>query len=190
METNKKVILEMIKQDKLYDEKSFMWEDDTLVEMEDELDSNKITEGKLGEFMYERISANMGIKFLFPVVRKNKDLLESPLFTDDQRMYRRIIPNRLFEVKKMEECDFAAACELVEKNEDLYSVMSDKTEEHLGIYEGIIATEEFGNMLGSIAFIKGSDYIYQLSYAGKGNYTDIKMEKNIILKRITRSVIG
>ncbi|WP_455718971.1 hypothetical protein, partial [Anaerosporobacter sp.] len=68
---------------------------------------------------------------------------------------------------------------------DFYKIPIEDNGNYLLAYEGLIDTQKYGMMLGTIIFFKGkSSDIFEFTYAGIGNYTDIKMEKDIILKRI------
>lgn len=175
--------------DKLYDKTSLIWENNELYEIEDKWDVDNILEGRLGEFSNERIITKMGITFIFPIVKKNKELLKNNNIVDNVTVYKMLSENRYLKIERLENSEYENKISGINNIKFLYEVLLEESNNCLSVYEGLIETESYGLMLGTIVFLSGKDEkVYEFIYAGKGNYTDVKMEKNNILKNLMRSV--
>ena len=175
--------------DKLYDKTSLIWENNELYEIEDKWDVDNILEGRLGEFSNERIITKMGITFIFPIVKKNKELLKNNNIVDNVTVYKMLSENRYLKIERLENSEYENKISGINNIKFLYEVLLEESNNCLSVYEGLIETESYGLMLGTIVFLSGKDEkVYEFIYAGKGNYNDVKMEKNNILKNLMRSV--
>lgn len=188
-ETFRHEIFSSLKKDKLYDKKSLIWENGEIREVADDMDSNTIQEGRLGEFPIKVIRTKMGVTISLPLVANNKTLDYAEDSIDDQNIYQLRSENRILKLEKLLNNEYQDRIQNNDKTKDLYKIPMEDKENYLFTYEGLIDSDKYGTMLGTIVFFKGkSGDIYEFTYAGIGNYTDIKMEKDIIVKRIYRRV--
>ena len=179
----------LLKNDKLYDGKSLIWEDNKLTEIKDNLDKNNIPEGRLGEFPIKKINISMGLDLFLPVVKKNKDLINTHDIIDTPKLYQMLSENRILKIERLENNEYHTKSLEYNNLESMQNISTTDNKETLQIYEGILNTEKYGAMVGIITFLPGTkDTASSFTYAGTGNYTDIKMEKDIILKRLIRSI--
>lgn len=179
----------LLRDDKLYDKKSLIWENGEIREVADDMDSNTIQEGRLGEFPIKVIRTKMGVTILLPLVANNKTLDYAEDCIDNQNIYQLRSENRLLKLEKMLNHEYLDRIQNYDETKDLYKICMEDKENYLFTYEGFIDADKYGTMIGTINLFKGnSNEIYEFTYAGIGNYTDIKMEKDIILKRIFRRV--
>lgn len=178
----------LIQSDKLSDKKSLVWEDNELYEIEDKRDNNFL-EGRFGEFPSERFSTKMGITFIFPIVKSNRKLFEDCNIVDDVSIFEMLSENRVLKIEKIENIEYKNRILNINAIEYLQEINPKERCNVLSIYEGLVETEKNGLMLGRIVFLNGKNgLIYEFTYAGKGNYTDIQMEQRNILKSLARSV--
>lgn len=171
--------LELLKKDRLYDGKSLIWGNGMLRQISDSSDSSKLHEGRFGEFPYKIIKTNMGVCLQIPEVKSNLSLCRAAALINDENIYLAVTKERILRLERTVVHEAKAEDGNLRKTDD-------KEEE----YEGFIDSGDNGVMAGRIIFLDGKDHtMYKFIYAGTGNYTDIKMEYEIILKRLRRSVM-
>ncbi len=179
----------LLEKDKLYDEKSLFWENNILSEIQDEDDTDKRTEGRLGEFKIQRIQTKMGIAFFFPIVKLNKSLLDVQNITDEADRYTMENDTRLLCLEKLDAAQAETVVGEYEASSGLRKYTEEVDETDYVVFEGVIPGTGGELFLGTRLLVSDkSDDLYVFTYAGKGNYTDIKMERNIIAKRLIRTI--
>lgn len=179
----------MILEDRLYDKKSLIWENGFLKEDTDEFDRKNIQEGRFGEFKIRRIKANIGFPVMIPVTKANTELANTDDMTDEEKILRMCTSTRFLELRKMNEEETVRIQSDLAKNSELFGWEKDWEISEIEEWIGLIDSGNYGNMLGTVSMVKGTDgYNYSLVYAGTGNFTDIRMEKNEILNFLYRRV--
>lgn len=184
-EDSRQKLFSLLKDDKLYDKKSLIWENGNIKEVADDMDSNNIQEGRLGEFPIKRIQTQIGVIIQLPLVKNNKTLDKTEDIISDINIYQLRSENRFLKLEKLFDREYQRRIQNYNESKDLYKITMDVNENYLFTYEGLIDTEKYGIMIGTTCLFKDkSNQIYEFTYAGIGNYTDIKMEKDFIIKRI------
>ncbi len=179
----------LLKNDKLYDGKSLIWENNKLTEIKDNLDKNNIPEGRLGEFPINKINISMGLELFLPVVKKNKNLINTQDIIDTPKLYQILSENRILKIEQLGNSEYHKKILEYDNLKFMQNISITDNEKYLQIYEGVLNTEKYGAMLGIITFLSGTkDTTFSFTYAGTGNYTDIKMERDTILKKLIRSI--
>lgn len=183
-------IIKILLEDQLYDKKSLIFENGIIREIYDEYDSDKIIEGRLGEFEVKRIKGKMGVFISIPLTRTNKDIIETKDIVDEDNLFQLRTPTRFLSLKKMSYSESVTEIKNIMHNESLLEYPGDKNNEKLKEFVGFINSELYENMLGFECILlqnEGEGYVFK--YAGKGNFTDIIMEKNNILKLLCRRLM-
>ncbi len=179
----------LLENDRLHDGKSLVWENNTLTEIKDEADTDNRTEGRMGEFRFERIKTHMGTDIFFPVVKLNQALLEEQNRTEGEHFFDMRNETRMLRLERFD----AVAAERVQEGLGascyLRKWFLEADGENYDAYEGLMEEAAGKLYLGTKVLIpieEGSHYVF--TYAGMGNYTDIKMERDVILKRLIRTI--
>ncbi|MBE5961914.1 MAG: hypothetical protein E7256_11150 [Lachnospiraceae bacterium] len=190
LEEIRKELRSLLDGDRLYDKKSLIWENGRINEVQDDRDLKDIPEGRFGEFKVERVNTEMGVKLLLPLTEENKKF-KNPNETINTGSHFKIhTENRILELETLTESEYKMMVQACESSKFLYK---SSNEENNGLqkYEGMIGEETDGDthndkwMLGNVVFFEGqNNEIYAFTYAGIGNYTDIKMESSFILNKI------
>ncbi len=187
-----KAYLSQLEKDKLFDKKSFIWEKETLKEVNDPLDSNTILEGRLGEFPTKRIITKLGLNLIIPLTANSKTFEETKDLLDEENLFQIRISKRILKLEKRLFNEYENIIEKANKSSLLRNIENTQNLLKQGIlsqFEGFIDSDKYGVMLGNINILRGRDsQIFIFTYGGYGNYTDIKMEFNNIVKRIIRSI--
>ena len=175
--------------DRLHDGKSLVWENNTLAEIKDEADTDNRTEGRMGEFRFERIKTHMGTVIFFPVVKLNQALLEEQNRTEGESFFDMRNETRILRLERFN----AVAADSVQADLDascyLRKLFLEADSENCDVYEGLMEEADGKRYLGTKVLICGKEgEFYVFTYAGMGNYTDIKMERDVILKRLIRTI--
>lgn len=184
-----KKLKEMLQKEKFFDKKSIVFESGNLTEVEDALDKSNLLEGRLGEIPIERIKTEVGVEVFIPVSRYNKELAKAKAETDTETCFRIETENRVLALDKKTVDAFAGEAACYDQSENM--VRWDRNLPGDGVTEwaGIVDSLHKGPMLGTISAINGLDgNVYVLTYAGIGNFTDIRMEKNSVLKFLYKKV--
>ncbi len=177
-------IRKMLVEDKLYDKKSLVFEGGTLREISDPLDSDKLPEGRLGEFPLERFRTAMGITLYVPITKASGSVRNAVPITNSEELFEVCTADRYLSLEKNNANDGSA---ILRNNEaDLAITENNDGEERL---VGFIETPEGDKMLGIAAKTEIGNVDFVFVYAGIGNFTDIKMEmENVIRFLRSRSV--
>ena len=177
--------MKMLREDKLYDKKSIIFYENKMEEVVDERDRSNIPEGRLGEFPMERIETAMGLTVILPMTKESCVLGKAKERIDLENQFLIVAETRMFSVQKIPFSEFEMHLENYQKHEDF--ILS-RAEVRLQEFKGVFDCKEFGKMLGLISFISGREYVYLVKYAGKGNFTDIRMEQENIINYIYKRV--
>ena len=170
--------------DRLYDKKSLIYENGELTEIEDMLDDDRVHEGSLGHFANMRISTEMGIRFVLPLTRVSRSFEDPEYVVDIEEIYQIQSSNRFLSIEKMADVDRQALVERFDEEEELVALpeADDRNQ-----WTGLIECDSENMMLGFVeVFRDKSNVEYVLKYAGTGNYTEIRLEKNNIMRSIYR----
>lgn len=182
--------LEMFKADQLFDKKSLVWENNTLEIINDKYDAENVPEGRMGEFKIKRILTELGVVILFPVINETEEIFLSGSEEDNSDFYQLSFDKRFFKIEKMSKAEHGCMIKELENSGTMIKCINDKNPVCISEYEGFYYTENYGDMIGRVSsFVdKEEGVIYNFTYAGKGNYTDIKMEGSFILNRIIKQI--
>ncbi|WP_455718537.1 hypothetical protein, partial [Anaerosporobacter sp.] len=130
-------LISLLKNDKLYDKRSLIWENDDLLEIDDDMDSNVIQEGRLGEFPNKRIQTKMGIVILLPLVRDNKTLDEIEDKIDDYNIYQLRSENRFLKLVKLLDYEYQNRIQSYDETKDFYKIPIEDNGNYLLVYDGL-----------------------------------------------------
>lgn len=180
-----KKFIKLLQNDVLYDGRSIIFYKGSITEIIDENDGIQLLEGRLGEFPIERIETKMGILLYIPLTKTSHVLFETEDITDEEDKYQIVTKTRFLCVKKIAFKKSNAQMEFYKENKDF--VCNVKNKDVLE-YMGLLKTGQYGKMLGFVSFIEGKDEVYILKYAGEGNFTDVRIEQEIILKFMRKRV--
>lgn len=175
----------MLLSDKLYDKTSLVFENGSLLRISDPKDSNDLPEGRLGEFPIDRFKTSFGLTFFVPLTRRSRTLKDAVPSVNNREAYRVSSENRYLSVEKRESADGPKAVDALNANGNLVKCAVDlpNTLQWLGFVD----TQKNGIMLGLVRSIKAADGSYYfVTYAGIGNFTDIRMEFNELAAPIQR----
>ena len=181
-------VLHAISEDKFYDKKSILWDGSTMQVITDELDSKDILDGRFGPFMTIRIETLLGINLYSFCTIHNNDLFSSSAVPDanNSEEYRIETENRFLFIKKHKKDE----CESLQKafSDDVRLI---ELENHGASapnifhrkFSGLVETSSGKIMIGYVLLTAElGNNSYSLVYAGIGNYTDIQVEANQILR--------
>ncbi|MBE6985156.1 MAG: hypothetical protein E7434_06060 [Ruminococcaceae bacterium] len=171
----------LLQEDKLYDKKSLIFENDVLSQVEDANDDDRLPEGRLGEFPLLRFHTQMKVPLIVPLTKNSRTLKEAEVAEDSDCRFLLHSDNRYLCLEKLG--TESMQWESLESNDEFIQKAEN---EWLGILE-----TPYGKMLGTVNLLISADNTaVLLTYAGIGNYTDIQMEKNniqaFVLRRINR----
>lgn len=174
-------VIKAIQEDRKNDEKSLIWDGNQATIIQDELDSENIMDGRSGEFRIYNLQTAAGITLPCFVSKNNSELgqYQDHLLVNDECEFKVETSNRYLSLIKL---DINAYNEKKNSslNDPLLIEPTDKRAfglEESTVLTGIINTESNKNMIGFRLYVKGSkDDAFCLTYAGFGNYSDIKVE--------------
>jgi len=173
-------------EDTLYDQRSLVYENGVLQEVDDPRDTDKIQEGRMGEFFIKRMKLHMGLMLMLPITRASRPLDAAQVLADTDTLFALAAENRFLSVEKGER---AQSEEKMDGRSDLVRWSGGNAGDGVTQWVGTVDTGTFGTMLGIVSRFSGADgSVYVLTYAGTGNYTDIRMEHREILKAFLRRV--
>ena len=177
--------IHMLAEDKLYDGKSLLFENGELLEVDDPRDKKNIPEGRLGEFAIEWIRTAMGVVLKVPVTKMTASMVNEAARVDAESIFYAEAENRWMALEKLDPESLEDRARYLAENADLASVSCEACRK----WVGILTSPENRKMAGMIALVGGTgEDGYVLTYAGTGNFTDIKMEQGLILRSLCRSV--
>ena len=179
---------QLICEDALYDQKSLIYQDGHLEEIDDPLDRIDVPEGRLGEFRVERVKTKMGVTLQIPVTAASRELADAAPAEDSDTCYRRFVANRFVALEKTDAIQSASIAADFHTDNKLAAWKTPEAGEQTAQWAGLLDTEA-GSMLGIIRMISGKDgSVYILRYAGTGNFTDLQMEEAEIMMALRRRV--
>lgn len=180
MDTNMKKLL---CDDVLYDRRSLVYENGTLQEIDDPLDTDQLQEGRMGEFFIKRMKIHMGLMLRLPITKASRALDGAQTLTDTDTAFVLAAENRYLSLEKG-----ASAPVETQFGTDPDLVPWDGSDAPDGVTQWV-GTVGSGTMLGIVSRFNGRDGApYVFTYAGTGNFTDIRMEHGEILNAILRRV--
>ena len=180
MDTNMKKLL---CDDVLYDRRSLVYENGTLQEIDDPLDTDQLQEGRMGEFFIKRMKIHMGLMLRLPITKASRALDGAQTLTDTNTAFVLGAGNRFLSLEKE-----GSAPDEEQLDKDPQLVRWDGSDAPDGVTQWV-GTVGSGTMLGIVSRFNGRDGApYVFTYAGTGNFTDIRMEHSEILNAILRRV--
>lgn len=143
-----------------------------------------------------REETSLGLTLICPDTGKNSKLFETDKYppADGPDVYRIETPDRFMMLEKRNSNDYAAQVEML--SADLRLIRLDKkitnNETEHEIFTGLINTVSNADMIGFVLLAPdGNDAMYTLTYAGIGNYSDIRIEAlNIMRSFLNRLQAG
>lgn len=178
--TMNKNIADMLLSDILYDKTSLVFENGILNKIADPMDSNDLPEGRSGEFPCKRIKINCGITLFVPLTRKSRSFKDAKPSTDTESSFCLLTDNRYLSVEKRTSADAHKLIDAYNSSKSFVQGSSNNpnTTEWLGFLSG----NDGKSMLGIVRLIAASDgRMFFVTYAGTGNFTDIRLEMNELL---------
>lgn len=184
-------VLKFISKDKLYDRKSVVWDGNGAQVVYDELDSRSVLDGRYGPFEAVRLETALGAALMGIKTNNNDGLFSADTIpeVDDSSEYRLEISNRYLSLKKSDGSGYTTQAEALSADTGLMELdgTAFKSETEYRLFTGIIGTESGSDMIGFRLLSKGSDgSIYCLTYAGLGNYSDIKTEADEVIRSLLK----
>lgn len=183
--------LSLFEEDKLFDKKSLVWDNGVLELVDDKYDQKGVPEGRMGEFKIERVLTESGVVLFFPIVKKTEGFFLSGSEVDSAKYYQVAFDQRFLKIEMMTKAEHCSMVEELKHSGMMVECFNDKNSDCITEFEGFYCTEDYGDMIGKVSSVlsEKEDMVYTLVYAGKGNYTDIKMEGAFILNRIIKQKI-
>ena len=184
-----KSLKEMLREEKFYDEKSIVFESGKLDEVKDAKDKSSLPEGRLGEIPIERIKTEIGVELFVPMSRFNKELAQAKAEMNTETCFRLETENRVLVLEKKTAEAFEMDAASYDQSENMLRWNQNLPGNDVTEWAGIVQTLHKGPMLGTVSGISKADGdVYVLTYAGIGNFTDIRMEKTGLLKLLYKKV--
>lgn len=183
---NKKEILDELSKDKEYDQESIFWDGKQAFIIKDLLDSKNIRDGRSGPFPSVRLKSNV-VKTIFCVQTDlNKELLETneSLLEDSENLLILESYNRYLKLEKFKDITFEEEIKkIISKYIELKDIVTNNST-YYKVFAGIFHTNNSMEMMGIKVIYEHSNMLYSLSYAGIGNFSDIKVEAYMIAGKL------
>lgn len=168
---------ELLCADTLKDRRSLLFENGLLRQIDDPMDADGLPEGRMGEFPRLRLQTALGVPLLLPITRASACLKDADVVCDTPTACTLRASSRFLSLEKRD---------APEPDADLVSWPAGQGDERAEHWVGIFS----GEMVGIVSRFTGNDgSSYVLTYAGTGNFTDIRMEHSEILGVILRRVL-
>lgn len=183
----KRTVASMIGADIAGDEKSLVWDGQEMLERQDPLDSKDIMDGRGGPYRFSRFPARLITVYS---VDKVHLLADESIRVDDDDVFIAEIDTRYVSIRRMEE-DIQQLIEkerIKQEQGMLNEAQVDSGYETAPVaFSGLFETQRGKLMAGLTAFLLSDDAtVYQCTYAGVGNYSDIAAEANMLIHRTFR----
>lgn len=168
---------ELLCGDRLKDRRSLVFENGLLRQIDDPMDANGLPEGRMGEFPRLRVRTALGVTLFLPITRASVCLEDADVMCDTPTAYTLRASVRFLSLEKRD---------APEPDADLVPWPAGQGDERAEHWVGILS----GEMVGIVSRFTGNDgSSYVLTYAGTGNFTDIRMEHSNVLHGILQRVL-
>lgn len=179
-------MMELLLNDKLFDRRSLVFDNGELTEIDDPFDASDLPEGRLGEFAVSRRSLALGLRLFIPLTKMGRTLEDSENITDADVLFQVSSGQRLLRVEKLSHAD---ADEKLAGFGSCGDFAALRDEDGTPMWFGCFDSPEGVPMLGvTRAAGVGEEFTYLLTYAGIGNFTDIRMEADNVYSRLRRGI--